>query len=554
MRKSRRKRLRNFTLLLFLFISLGYLALSSYARSLVSKALVRLLPSGREVLLRKVHFSFSDGVVLQGLEIKGKGEGKVGKLMFRKEKGGIFLRIEDAELDWEWISSLTKILFSRREGKIPLPISGVNIWMKNIELNLSGSQRIEILEASIAGSRKGVNFFLRTNFKLLPLTLEGYLSQAGESFFLLQSSNLPSVLTASYNLREKELNSRVYWQGRSYSFNSGLSFEKGDLILRGVRISKFYLAGPIHLNLREKMYSSWEISTPRFEAEGKLDFQREEEGWKLYLKVQHASFQDYKLVTNFYLSYFNRLGRLEFKSLGSILNNQPLSELEFRLRFLPSGILIESLKYQAGLELAGYLDYQLNFNLNGEFDKFSPRDFLSLLPSSYLEELDLKDIEGRFSWFSYRGVNLIEISLQLPQGRIGDINFQEGKIYLVGESNILEFINSQVLVNNTPMSLRGSLDLSKFPSPQMWARVYLVPSQTSFPLGEVSSEDKFGQKSFSLGARLNESVKLDYNVEFSEEENYNKNEIALEIEGEPDLKLRLREEEGIMSLEKNIKF
>jgi hypothetical protein len=102
--------------------------------------------------------------------------------------------------------------------------------------------------------------------------------------------------------------------------------------------------------------------------------------------------------------------------------------------------------------------------------------------------------------------------------------------------------------------LEGKLELSEFPQPEMFRQVKLVPLSPHAFWESYSYEEIFGSRKLSLVTKLKKNVKLDYNVEFLEDENYNKGEITLEIEGRPSLQLRLRDEEEIMGLEKSFKF
>lgn len=539
-----------FFLLLLLFL-VSYIFLSGYAKSKIFKIITNLISPTTEVSINKLYFSLKDGIVAKGISLQDSGHTSfIRKIGIRRTNNTIYFKIYDADLDLDlFYRFLTK---AKDKNSISYPL--LEISLQDTQFKRGDENLFRIEDGFMCLAQVGLNWDLNMDFKFTNLELKGYSCLGKETYFTLDCPALSLTLAGNYNFNTEELKSKFYFRGKSYDFKTCLSYQDKNFILKETLIGKFLLPGPINLELDKEISSPWSIQTQDFKARGNLSFQIAKDKINFYFKVLNAHFGDYKLVTNFYLDYSQREREIKFYSSGTVLNNMPLPEIESQINFLKDGIVIEKIKYQGGITVSGYLDYKSNFSLNGSFDKFSAQELLDVIFPLYARDLYLNGIDGELTCISNSGIELVELVLKLSNGKISDIVFESAKLHLLGNFKVLEFINSQLSVNNKPMLLEGKLAVSKFPKPETWKEVYLTPLIPSLPWAEIYLKERRGERSYSLATKLKENIKLDYNVEILDEENYDKNEFSLEIKGKPNFKLRLRKDEEIMGLEKTIEF
>jgi len=403
----------------------------------------------------------------------------------------------------------------------------------------------------ISLNRGRANFLLDANYKFWDLNFSGYFAREG--FLMLKSSAFKMRAFGIYFPDSGKFNGKLVFRDRicPLSFTAIMSPE---LIIQDVSINGFKIRGPLRLQQMNNLESDWEFNSEDLNIKGKLQFENYPRKSLLCLRMEKFNISDIELLTNIYCTYFKSGKILELKTVGSVVNRKPFPEVSVKLRFLPRGVLIEYLKYEAGFNLTGFWGYSGELSLDGKFNEFSLSELLYIFLPRYQRVLSLSGITGRVVYFSFDDTKFAELYWEIPRGKIGDINFNDGKLHLVGKSSVMEFINSQLIVNDVPYFLEGKVDFSKFPSSETWKDVYLVGTPSTIPWGKLNLERHSEEKRISLGTKLSDIVRLDYNVEFSEQGDYNKNEVSLEIKGTPNLKLRLRGDEEIMGVEKKIEF
>ncbi|OQX83860.1 MAG: hypothetical protein B6D53_01405 [Candidatus Omnitrophica bacterium 4484_49] len=351
----------------------------------------------------------------------------------------------------------------------------------------------------ISLNRGRANFLLDANYKFWDLNFSGYFAREG--FLMLKSSAFKMRAFGIYFPDSGKFNGKLVFRDRicPLSFTAIMSPE---LIIQDISINGFKIRGPLRLQQMNNLESDWEFNSEDLNIKGKLQFENYPRKSLLCLRMD----------------------------------------------------LIEYLKYEAGFNLTGFWGYSGELSLDGKFNEFSLSELLYIFLPRYQRVLSLSGITGRVVYFSFDDTKFAELYWEIPRGKIGDINFNDGKLHLVGKSSVMEFINSQLIVNDVPYFLEGKVDFSKFPSSETWKDVYLVGTPSTIPWGKLNLERHSEEKRISLGTKLSDIVRLDYNVEFSEQGDYNKNEVSLEIKGTPNLKLRLRGDEEIMGVEKKIEF
>ncbi len=449
---------------------------------------------------------------------------------------------------------LTSAYFSPRIFKLLSSDSGKEkVKSLNVVINNSYIGRdFKITNGFIFIEPKRVNFFILASYKMFDFNFKGLFSKE-EGFLWLDSPSLNIKTFGVYFPNQGNFNGRVIFKQRLYPLSFAVTTSP-NIVIRDITIDGLKIKGPLKLKDVNNITSSWQFNSGRLNLQGELSFQNSPQQAKLYLKLDKTNILGIELLTNIACQYLKSDKVLELETVGSVVNARPFPELCMRLKFLSSGISIENLKYQAGFTLTGFWHYSSGLNFKGKFDNFSLSELLNIFFPQYQRVLSLTGINGRLLYFAFQDSRFTELYWEIPSGKIGDINFTAGRLHLIGNTKILEFINSQLIVNNTPYALEGKVDFSQFPSSEMWKDVYLVSVSPTIAWGKFGLEKNLEEKRISLGTKLSDIVRLDYNVEFSDEGEYNKNEVSLEIKGTPNLKLRLRGNEEIMGVEKKVEF
>ncbi|MDP8253497.1 MAG: hypothetical protein P9X27_03750 [Candidatus Kaelpia aquatica] len=509
------------------------------------------IPSDVKIHARQFIFSLEDGVVLKNLSIsRGDKNFVIPRFAIKKNNGFISIKIKGVLLDLNLLKSLIAIPIGSSAS------NGVSLKVRLDDIDfLSQGKTINIDHGSISSGKNGVHWDLRFTYQGLNLNARGYASLERElCFFNFTSEFMKTVLVGEYDLKRKILRGGVFFRGDFYRLGAKALSEHGVLSLIDVSLGPLSIPGPIELNLNKGLSFNWAIQGGSLDASGFLDFKSEEDRLRFYVKVLKAQFGEYELITNSYIDYLIDENSLVFDSVGTVLNKMPFSEISFKAALTDRGVVLERFGYEGGISLSGYCDYNLNHSIQGEFNDFNLHEMMTVVMPLYARYLSVPKINGEFNYFFYDDTRFTDVALELGEGRIIDVVFESGRVHLMGNSNILEFVNSELVIDGMRLAFEGNVDIAEFPTTAMWEDVFLVPISTSYPFGDISFEDRFGDRKMSLGAKLKENVRLDYNVEFSADENYNKNEVSLEIIGIPNLKLRLKDNEEIMGVEKNIKF
>ncbi len=550
-----KKRCRGFYFIilavLFIFAAACFFSFY-YADFLADKVLHRYLKlEDMHLSADRCGFSFKNGIVLKGFSLINKEKEISAKsLAFKKDGESITVKIEGAAGDIHFFQGLML-----HEENNALKAVSVEVYLRDIKLKVKNKDFLKIEKGFIFLDRNGINWDLRTKYKLTDVDLKGYASLSNKvCLFSFDVDSLKLFLTGEYDFNTKTINSKLFSRSRTYNLSANLVLEQGNIVLKNIMFEKFLIPGPIDLNVKDGITSEWSVRGAESIFRGDFGFEDKGDTLTFYIRVLKAHLDNYELVTNFYLDYAKAEKTLKFNSRGTVLNNQPFPELSFSTKFLDTGILIENFKYQGGVNLSGYWDYGSTLSCKCRFEKFDIYKLIKLITPLYSRYFDVTSINGEADYSSRQGIKRVKLLLDLSAGRIWDVIFESGRVQLVGDSNMLEFVNSELVVDGDSLKFEGKMDISKFPDADMWRGVFLVPGSSSLLWDKASFEDSFGKRKLSLGAKLKENVKLDYNVEFSDQENYNRNEVSLEIIGKQNFKLRLREDEEIMGVEKKIEF
>ncbi|MDP8233629.1 MAG: hypothetical protein P9M06_02355 [Candidatus Saelkia tenebricola] len=500
---------------------------------------------------KRCGFSFKNGIIFRRISLTNK-ESSISAQSFSLNKDGesTVVMIEGAAID---IALLGGKMFYE-EDKIS-KAGSVKIGLKNVELKSRDSSLFKIEKGFILLGKNEVNWDMRMNYKFISIDSKGFVSLSNKTcLFFFDADSLSVSLMGEYDFNTQVINSKLFFKGKPYVLSTDLLFDRGSIALKDIIFEKFLIPGPINATVLGGIASNWSIQGTENVSRGDFGFEDKENHLKFYLRVLKAHLGNYELITNLYLDYVKTERALSFHSRGTVLNNQPFPELDFAIKFLDEGVLLENFNYQGGLSLSGYWDYGVVLTGKCKFENFDIYKLIKLITPLYSRYFNVASINGEASYFSYNATKLAKLSLELSEGRIWDVVFDSGRIELIGNSKILEFVDSELVIDGESLMFEGYMDISKFPDADMWKDVFLVPGSSSLLWNKADFEDSFGGRKLSLGANLKENVKLDYNVEFSDQENYNKNEISLKIIGKQNLKLRLREDEEIMGIEKTIEF
>ncbi|MDD5613765.1 MAG: hypothetical protein PHQ54_01685 [Candidatus Omnitrophica bacterium] len=552
---KRRKLFLVFWAVLLLFAISGYI-FSGYLASFIFDRFKLL--EGSKLSAKRCFYSFSDGIVFKGFKASFLKESIIiPRLSVKKENGLFSLIIDGAVLDAKLFGG-----FMASYG-----VAGSNeaiilkVYLSDVKIKIQDSY-LNVKEGFIYSDELGVHWDLELSHNLAGLKSRGFISSIqNRCNYTADIDFIDLSIVGEYDFKDNFLRAELsfgeeapFLKSKIYAVESSVGWKENRLFLKDVLFGPVSAAGPVFFDFKENIKFDWVIQAGGYNANGLLDLSRAQDKVNLYLKILKFNINGSELITNCYLEYVLSDSVLKFHSIGTVVNKMPFPEIDFKLKFSDNEVILEEFNYQGGISLNGSWNYGFDYSISGKFNNFDLQHLVSLIVPLYARYLSISRVDGSFTVFSYQGESLTDIVLDISGGRIIDISFQKGNLRLIGNSSFLEFVNSELSIDGEKMAFEGSLNLAEFPNPEMWKNVYLVPVSSSYPWSTISFEDRFGSKKMSLGTKLKENVKLDYNVEFSVDENYNRNEVSLEIMGKPNLKLRLKEGEEIMGLEKSIKF
>jgi hypothetical protein len=370
----------------------------------------------------------------------------------------------------------------------------------------------------------------------------------------------PFWLRREFNIPPELSNGIYYFKGEMkflknhYPIRMSLVKDKEGLKIEKILFANTLISG----NIRRKkdLLGKFFVSGNNFKANVKFILKKRNSDYDGEIAFNKLYFKEHSLITRLYFSFLSGEGKIKIDSSGTVIDNKPCSEIK-ALISLKNGIEVKNFTYGKSLNLSASFKKPKVISLSTRLLDFDSNLFLSLLFPSLSNKLHLGKISGELQVFNM-GLNTVTfLHLNASPGFIGDLKYDKGKIYLMGNGKILNFYNSELTLDNKIWLLDGKINLVKFPSMDMFSEIYLSPTTELVFWDKAYYEGEKGENKFySLTTRLKDYLSFNYNVRL-EDDFYKQGEFSIEYgkkEDDAKLRLRFRNEEEIMGIEKNIKF
>lgn len=300
-----------------------------------------------------------------------------------------------------------------------------------------------------------------------------------------------------------------------------------------------------------------------------------EAGLSLTVNLEHLNVGNFDILTNVALSLDKRFnlrdgtprvcGRL--KTYGSVLNKRPFPELSSSFEIQGEKLRILTFSLEDNYDLRGIISLASPFNvdLSLNFYQAVPNELFSqILP------LEKPNFSGLFNGLIKITGPLdqpkVEGYLEVKQGHIGDLDFVSANINIKGRYPKISIVDSRILREEDSFLLEGEMDLTDLSgSPVAEGPDLEGRSPTHI---KVKADKAILWQGWDITRKhknqvhMSKSVADDLKVTFdmrdeagASAEDYS-NELGLEykIFGDKLLRLRLKNDEGILGLERRIKF
>jgi hypothetical protein len=287
--------------------------------------------------------------------------------------------------------------------------------------------------------------------------------------------------------------------------------------------------------------------------------------FNIRLALEHLNFRNNDLLTNIVVEGGfipqKKLVQGKIYSAGSVLNYQPLPEFKGFFRLKDGEARVSSLRWGEIFLLSGLLNFgtPLSGNLSILINNFN----LELLATLFYPTWSaFGSLRGKLKFdIGAQGVNT-RGEINLSEGIFGPFKFKGGRILLAGEKSIMTLANSKVYNENGYFELGGEVDFRKLGQPDFGRKMTMTQNQSKIEWQgwNISRKDGLNEQRISAGKGIDEKFSVGFNAYVNNEERLdsaeNQNEFDLEykLEDDKSLKIRLKENEELLGVERKVKF
>lgn len=282
----------------------------------------------------------------------------------------------------------------------------------------------------------------------------------------------------------------------------------------------------------------------------------------------HFKFDKFDILTNLVLtlnkttdSYDqNPKIRATLKTYGTVINHQPFSELNASLEVKDTNLRVFSFSIGKGYDLRGIVNLNPPYNadLSLNFHQAEPNELIAqLFPAENFRQPDFSGVlNGLIKISGPLERPNIEGYLEAKQGRIGELDFLWANMNIKGRYPRVLISDSRICREEGSFIVEGEMDISEFKKENF--NINIEPEKGIFWQGWDVTRKRANQ------VHVSKNIAEDFKVTFdsfmknktANPHDDEKSELALEykIQGNQLLKLRLREEEEIVGIERRIRF
>ncbi len=286
----------------------------------------------------------------------------------------------------------------------------------------------------------------------------------------------------------------------------------------------------------------------------------------LTANLQHLKLGNFDVLSNFTLALNPVRESLKvcgtFKTYGSVVNSRPFPELSssFEIQEAKLRILTFSLGNSYDLRGIAGLSAPFNVDLSLNFYRAAPDELVSQLISPQAADFSGK-VCGLIKITGPLNRPKVEGYLEAKEGRLGDLNFVSADINIKGRYPRILIVDSRICREEDSFLMEGEIDFSNLG--QGLACPDFLDIKVEADTGMLWQGWDITRNSESQ-MHMSKSVADDVKITFDsfventgkEWENNYTNELGLQYKvfGDKLLRIRLKKDEGILGVERRIKF
>ncbi|MBN2097154.1 MAG: hypothetical protein JW714_01605 [Candidatus Omnitrophica bacterium] len=295
----------------------------------------------------------------------------------------------------------------------------------------------------------------------------------------------------------------------------------------------------------------------------------------LTVNLDHVQLGNFDVLTNVALDLNKRVDNNitslngSLKTYGSVLNNRPFPEVNSSFEIKESKLRILTLNLGEQYDLRGVVDLHKPFNADLSLN------FYQTMPHQLIARLSP---EGAAPNFSGLVNGLIKISgpimrpkvegyLEAKDGHLGELNYLNADIYIKGRYPQLLITDSRICREAECFIMEGAIDLASlgsqdslqldFKSDQgvLWQGWDITASRDSQMHMSKSVSDDF-KVTFDAFARPMRSGPefMDSQADAAADEHDSELGLEYKIFGDKSITIRLKKDEGVLGMERRVKF
>jgi len=464
---------------------------------------------------REIFFQQAKKLIEQNLAKNFPGRLSIGKIRPSLIYG---LILEDLEISFPQAIGLTLNI------KVKKTFVDYNFW-KLLSFNSEGVRSLRLVSPTI-------------NLSYL---------QEQEARFALRSN--PAITDSKFTLKD-----------------FGFSLEDGEVSLAGEKPLIKDLQGELLLD--QKGVYLWQTSAAfkdNLPQAINISGEVSEEGFSLTTNLKHLKAGNFDILTNLVLTLNKGIdiqGQSKIvgslKTYGSVLNNQPFAELNSSFEIKDSALRILTFSLGDNYDLRGVVSLAPPFDsdLSLNFYQAAPGDFISQFnPSQRAVFSGL--VNGLINLTGALGQAKIEGYLEAKDGNIGELDFVSADINIKGRYPKISIVNSRIFREEDSFLMEGEINLANIEGQSFMDLRFMAEKGIVWQGWDISRKR---ENQVHMSKSISDGVKVTFDAVMDEEtaafSSDQANELGLEyrILGDKLIKLRLKKDEGILGLERRIKF
>ncbi|MBI5199616.1 MAG: hypothetical protein HZA09_06350 [Nitrospirae bacterium] len=567
----RRNRLKVLGCLLFLLfvVAIVYLEINKDSLLVSYKNFIEEKMKG--IFKTNVSIESLDGGIFRGITIKG--------LVFYGEAGGKqlqMLKIERARISSRLWDILLYRLFKDRE---------IKIVMSKGEVFLPGEERPSVhgLRGSLLINQDSFQIHnLKATVRNLPVKIRGGISWRDKSprmdFYSEFENRYTRGLVKVYGmLKEPHIGGYIIVFDKPYDFSGDIFTYENGFRIKDLRLKDEWTVNG-ELDTRHNRYSlnimSWKPSPAVGDKKGEINIVADfkEQKFLVHGKIDHVDIGNFDVLTEIELtgeiferSAEERTCEGNLTTSNTIVNYTPFREFKGHYKLSRDAFTLSSLKFGEEYILSGKVSLTRPFlsSLSLEVKGATTSDLIVFLSDRKPgEEVLSGNLNGNIKLDgtirNLKGKGHLESS----KGNIGTIRYESANINVDILGPIVTVRDSRIYMKEGYRIIEGEIDIRRLGKANALKNVRVVSDEKTMMLSGWDIAKKDETMGFSLGKDIGEDIHINFKNFMNNDLLFNPNrdkgqqevELEFKVNGKESLKMRLKEQEETLSLERKYRF